>query len=212
MRKWIPPALIAAAYAFSAAVYPRLPGRVATHWGTHGPNGWSSRVVAALIMPSVALVIWLLMRWLPSIDPRGENYARFRPTFDTVVAAIVAMVVAIHVAILGVALGWPVQMHVLTPVAVGLLLIIIGNLLPRARPNWFFGIRTPWTLSSDRVWERTHRVGGYVMMLAGLAIVVSGFLGSVIGLATVIGVVVVLMLGVVGYSYVLWRREQRGGA
>lgn len=211
MRKWIPPALIAAAYAFSAAVYSRLPARVATHWGPHGPNGWSSRIVAVLLMPTLALFVWVLLRWLPSIDPRSENYARFWPTYHAVVAAIVALLVVVHVAMLGVALGWPVRMEVLTPVGVGLLFIVIGNLLPRARPNWFFGIRTPWTLSSDRVWERTHRVGGYAMMLAGLALIVSAFVGSVIGLAAIIGGVALLMLGVVAYSYVVWRREQRGG-
>jgi uncharacterized membrane protein len=212
VRKWIPPALIAAAYAFSAAVYSRLPARVVTHWGPHGPNGWSPRTVAALLLPTLAVGIWLLMRWLPSIDPRGDNYARFRPTYDAVVAAIIALLVAIHVAILGFALGWPVHMEVLTPVAMGLLFIIIGNLLPRARPNWFFGIRTPWTLSSDRVWERTHRVGGYAMMVSGLVIIATAFVGSAIGITAIMGGVVVLMLGVVGYSYVLWRREQRGGA
>jgi uncharacterized membrane protein len=198
------------AYLFSAAVYSRLPERVPTHWGPNGVDGWSSRAAGALLMPTIALVSWLLLRWLPHIDPRRENYARFRGTYDAVVLALVGLLVALHVAMLGAALGWPVRVERLTPVAVGLLFVVIGNLLPRARSNWFFGIRTPWTLSSDRVWERTHRVSGYLMIGCGILIALTALAINWMG-AIIVGVSIALVIGTYGYSYLAWRSERRRG-
>jgi uncharacterized membrane protein len=199
------------AYLFSAAVYSQLPERVPTHWGTDGPDRWSSRPVGAFLLPTIALGTWLLLRWLPSIDPRRENYAKFRGTYDAVVLASVALLSAIHILALGAALGWPIRVERLAPVGVGLLLVVIGNFLPRARPNWFFGIRTPWTLSSERVWERTHRVGGYVMMAFGIMLASTALLGGPWTKAIIIAGAVALVIGTYGYSYLIWRSERRRG-
>jgi uncharacterized membrane protein len=203
--------LVLCAYLFSATVYSQLPERVPTHWGSHGPNGWSSRVVGAFLMPTIALASWLLLRWLPSIDPRRENYAKFRGTYDAVLLAIVALLVGTHVVALGAALGWPVRVERLVPWGVGLLLVVIGNMLPRARPNWFFGIRTPWTLSSERVWERTHRVSGYLMMGFGLAVALSALVGGFWSMAIIVIASIALVIGTYGYSYIAWRSERRHG-
>ena len=176
-RRWLPPALIAGAYAYSLAVYARLPERVPTHWNAAGEvDGWSGRAVGAFLMPTVALGLWLLFLVLPRLDPRRANYARFGPTYDLVVATVIVFQVALHVLLLGVALGWPVAVDTVIIVGVGLLLLLLGNVLPRVRPNWFIGIRTPWTLSSDRAWEKTHRVGGYIFSAAGLVVVAAAAL------------------------------------
>jgi uncharacterized membrane protein len=211
MRKWIPGVLVLGAYLFSVAVYSQLPERVPTHWGTDGPDGWSSRAVGAFLLPTIALVTWLLLRWLPSIDPRRENYDKFRGTYDAVMLGIVALLVATHVVALGAALGWPIRVERLVPIGVGLLLVVIGNLLPRARPNWFFGIRTPWTLSSERVWERTHRVSGYLMIGFGLVVALTALISSSWMGAIIVPASIVLVLGTYGYSYFAWRSEQRRG-
>jgi uncharacterized membrane protein len=87
---------------------------------------------------------------------------------------------------------------------------VIGNLLPRARSNWFFGIRTPWTLSSDRVWERTHRVSGYLMIGCGILIALTALAINWMG-AIIVGVSIALVIGTYGYSYLAWRSERRRG-
>jgi uncharacterized membrane protein len=210
MRKWIPPVLIAAALVFSLAVYSRLPERMVTHWDVRGePNGWSSRAVGAFAIPAMSLFIWLLLRAVPYIDPRRANIEKFRETFETLVIAIVAMMALLHVAVIGAALGWPVSISRIAPLAVGALLIILGNLLPRFRSNFFMGIRTPWTLSSESVWNRTHRVGGYLLVIAGLVMVVSAFVQSEVFYYVALASVFAAALGTVVYSYVLWRGEQR---
>src|ERR1044072_4436394 len=167
MRKWYPVFLIAVTAIASAIAYPRLPETVPSHWNLQGQvNGWQPRGRAAFLMPIVLLVLWGVMRGLPALDPRRANYVKFQPTYDFVVNAVLTVLALINLAVIGAALGAPISIHRLVPIAFGVMLIAIGNQLPRARPNWWFGIRTPWTLSNDRVWERTHRVGGYLMVAA----------------------------------------------
>ncbi len=210
MRKWFPAIPIAGAFLLSAAVYSRLPSPMATHWGINGqPNGYSSRVVGAFLMPALALVLWAFLRGLPIIDPRRANYARFQGTYDLVVNAVITLLAAIHVVVLGTALHWPVpRIDRMAPLGVGALMLLLGNVLPRARPNWWFGIRTPWTLSSDTVWTRTHRVGGYFMTAAGAIAICSVFLPPAAGFVVFMVAVLGASLASVVYSYVVWKEEQ----
>ena len=210
MRKWFPVIPIAGAFVLSAAVYSRLPNPMATHWGIDGAaNGYSSRLVGAFIMPVMALAIWGFMRGLPYIDPLRANYAKFQSTYDLMVNAFVTLLALVNVAVLGRSLGWPMpDMGRMMAVLVGAMTLLLGNVLPRARPNWWFGIRTPWTLTSDTVWTKTHRVGGYLMSAAGVITLLSAFLPQ---RATFVVLMVSLMgasLGSVVYSYFAWREEE----
>ena len=113
-----------------------------------------------------------------------------------------------HIIVLRAALGYPVAIERVLPVGLGVLFIVIGNLLPRARPNWFVGIRTPWTLSSDRVWEKTHRFGGHVFVAAGMLMLLSGLVVAPWAHAALSIIIAICAASVVIYSYVEWKREQ----
>lgn len=209
IRRVLPFALIVAAFAFSLAVLSRLPDQIPTHWNWQGKaDGYSNKLPGAFIGPVLALVFFGLLRVLPRIDPRRANYAKFAETYDLVVCVVVGAIVVLHSIALAAALGWPISISRLVPLAVAALVILLGNVLPRVRSNWWFGIRTPWTLSSDTVWAKTHRVGGYLLTGAGLVMVIAAFLpGSLPGKLT-IGALVVAALGSVVYSYLAWRKEQ----
>lgn len=208
MRKWIAPLLIVAAFAFSVIVYSRLPDRMPMHWGLHGNvNRYGSRIEGAFLPPVLMLGLWLLLRFLPRIDPRRANYAKFADTYELFIDSTIALFAVLHVAQLGTALGWPISMQRLVPALVGLLFIILGNALPRARPNWWFGIRTPWTLSNDRVWMRTHRVAGYLLAAAGLVLVLAALLPSAWTFALGITAVGAAAFGSFVYSYFAWKQE-----
>lgn len=213
MRKRIPLLIVAAAFIASAMVYPSLPERMPTHWNLQGDvDGWSGRAWGAWMIPLMIGLLWGLMRWLPSIDPRGSNYVKFGGAFEAIMLSVMLFMLGMHAIILRAALGYPVAMDRVIPVGVGILLVVIGNLLPRARPNWFVGIRTPWTLSSDRVWEKTHRVGGRLFVVGGILIAASALVAASWTRWVLIAVVTICSLGAVIYSYVEWRKEKKASA
>jgi uncharacterized membrane protein len=211
MRKWFPAAFIVAAVLFSVAVYSRLPEQVPTHWGISGePDDFSSRAVGAFMLPGMMLVVFVVMHWIPSLDPRGSNIEKFRGSYDVVVGATIAFLGVMHVFALGNALGWQVNMTKVVLVCLGALFVMAGNYLPRARSNFVFGIRTPWTLSSDAVWTRVHRVGGYTTAAAGVITIATAFLEPRLSLAIALPSLLLSALVPIAYSYVLWARERRG--
>jgi immunity protein, SdpI family len=210
MRKWIPLLIVVAAFVASAIVYPRLPEMVPTHWNGMDaqPDSWSSRAFGAWLTPVILLGMWALVRILPAIDPRGANYAKFGGAFEAIIGSLMLFLLGMHILLLRAALGHPAPMQRVVPFGIGILLIVIGNLLPRARPNWFVGIRTPWTLSSDRVWEKTHRFGGRVFVAGGLLITIAALLWAQWVHVVLIAVVLIATSSVVIYSYLEWKREQ----
>src|SRR5262245_44560212 len=116
MRKWLAPLFIAAAIVFSASVYSRLPERMPVHWDLQGEvNRYGSRLEGAFFLPVVMFLVWLLLRFLPRIDPRRANYAKFGDTYDLLVNSLVALFAVMHVALIGSALGWPVSIARLAP-------------------------------------------------------------------------------------------------
>lgn len=211
MRKWYPTILVAAAFVLSIAAYGQLPDPMPTHWNIHGQvDGYASRLVGAFLNPLIMLAIAVMIPVLPKIDPRGRNYEKFGMAYLTMMHATITLLFVVHLFALASALGMNVPIARLAPAAVGLLLIVIGNLLPRVRSNWMVGIRTPWTLSSDRVWERTHRMGGYLMMGLGvLLLLATPFAPVSATVILIVGGALVVVLGVTIYSYVLWKQEKR---
>ncbi len=214
MRKLLPGLLglmIAAGFSFWA--YAQLPARVTTHWGIDGrADSWSSPLVAALMLPAIGLALALVFLVLPRIDPRPEAYQGTRSPYWILSNAVLVLLVIIHTLVLGHGLGWVINAVPVVTTAVGALFLLIGVLMPRMRPSWFMGIRTPWTLSSDHVWTETHRLGGRLFVVAGVLIAVSGLLPGNWWLVGAVGLAIVLTLAPVGYSWWLWRgvRSEKG--
>jgi uncharacterized membrane protein len=185
-----------------------LPERVAVHWDMHGvANGDAPRLGAAVFGPLVMLGLWALMRGLPAVDPRRENYAKMENAYSLMVNATLTLLLVIHLAVLAAALGVGISMARLVPALIGALFIVIGYAMPQARPNWFFGIRTPWTLSNDRVWQRTHRVGGHLFVACGLVSLLGVVLPHAIGVALLVIAALVASFGSIAFSYIAWKQE-----
>lgn len=208
--RWFGLVVAALAAAVSVWAYPHLPETVATHWNLQGaPDGYSSRFWAVAVMPLVTLGLTGLFNVLPKVDPRRENYAKFLDSYWLIANAVLVFTGVVHGLILANGLGYTVQVDRLLPLGVGLLFAFLGNYLTRVEPNWFVGIRTPWTLSSDTVWRKTHRTAGWLFVVGGLVIALGAFAPRGV-LAPLFVATIVLVAGIpVVQSYVLWRREQK---
>lgn len=208
--RWFGLVIAALAVALSVWAYPQLPPTVATHWSLNGtPDNFSSRAWAIAIIPIVLVVMTGLFNVLPKIDPRHANYAKFLSTYWLFANSIIVFMLVVHALILASGLGYPVKIGRLMPVGVGLLFVILGNYLTRVEPNWFIGIRTPWTLSSDTVWRKTHRTGGWLMVIGGMLIAACALLPRGAFLPLFVSAILIMAVIPIVQSYVLWKREQR---
>jgi len=204
--------MIAAAVALSLAVYGRLPEQVASHWDINDQvNGTMPRFWGAFLMPLIALGMLGLFLLIPVIDPMRANIATFRRPFNVFIALIVAFLLYLHVLTTLWNLGLDTfrMSSTLLP-AMGLLFVFIGVMLRQAKRNFSIGIRTPWTLASDRVWDRTHRLGAVLFVAAGILVILGAFFPGAVAYWFVFGPVIAASLISVVYSYILWREEQTG--
>jgi uncharacterized membrane protein len=209
-NRGIAPLLLAAMWGFALAAYSRLPESIPIHWDLHGEvNGWGGRG-AAFLVPAIATGVALLMVVLPGIDPRRDNVEKSRDEMWRFVNVMLLFMAWVEAIALGAALGWRVDMQRAVLGGVGVLLMVLGNYLPRIRSNWFFGIRTPWTLTSERVWRETHRVGGRAFVAAGVVVALAMFAPASIAEVVVVAAVGAAVVVPTAYSYLAWRREAAG--
>jgi uncharacterized membrane protein len=204
--------IVLAAVALSAWAYPWLPEHVATHWDLAGNvNGYSSRLFAVALTPGVAVFLWLLMLVLPAISPRGFRLEESASAFYTCMLAVLALLVVIHFVLLRAAVTGMAPSLTLVFASIGALFAVIGSFLGRIKKNFWMGVRTPWTLASDVVWQRTNRLAGQLFVAGGIAIVISSFFGTT-AITVLIAVLAVALLVSIVYSYMLYRRIEGFGS
>lgn len=205
-------AAVAIMAALSAWAWGQVPddAQLPIHWGIDGQaDGFAPKGIALAMLPVIALLVGALLAILPAIEPRRTNLERSMKLYNAVWVAVMALFVGIHGAAIAIALGSDLPMDRFILGAVGLMFVVIGNFLPKARSTFLVGIRTPWTLTSERSWARTHRLGGYAFVAIGLAMVALGIVGTtgVAMVAVVIGGVVVIVPGLFLVSYLEWRND-----
>lgn len=188
--------------------------QIPVHWGVDGhPDRYGGRVEAFLLLPALMIVLTGVFAILPAIDPRGRNLQRSRIVLGTVWMGVLALMLFVQAILVGLGLGWiAAGDETLVPTlilsGVGALYVLLGNVLGKARPNWFVGIRTPWTLSSDLSWDKTHRLTGRLMVVGGLVLLTGVWLLPV---ERQVWLVLVSTLtpaatGII-YSFFVWRSD-----
>jgi uncharacterized membrane protein len=193
-----------------------LDATVPIHWDANGnPNGYASSLVAFVTTPLIAVAVIAVLAAVPKIEPRRENLERSAGAYQTVAIALVLLMVLVHVGVVLAGTGSPMAMGTLVGVGIGGLFAILGNVMGQVRSNFMFGIRTPWTLSSDLAWDRTHRLIGRLWVGGGLAMVVLSLTGLLpLVIAVLIGFIVVTLAVAIVYSYRVWASDpdRRGGS
>lgn len=193
-----------------AAFYARLPDEVPMHWGFDGEIDRYGGKNELWLMAALGPLFALLFQFLPRLDPRKRNYEKFQKYYDAFGVVITAFVaVMMGIALLESFRPGTVSMGRVVSALVGLLFLFLGNLMGKVKPNFFMGIRTPWTLSDPDVWNRTHRLGGGLFFLAGLATAVSAvLLPERITFWVLMGGVLAAALIPTVMSYVWYRRRE----
>jgi uncharacterized membrane protein len=209
--------LTAAIWAASAYLYPGLPDRIPTHWNIHGKvDGYGSKTWAVFLMPAVCLLMLGLFRLLPWLSPKGFQVDTFRPTYEFIMVGVVGLFCYIHAVILYATLrhvaGNDQGFDMGRALCAGIFLFfaLLGNVMGKVRRNFYMGVRVPWTLASERVWNDTHRVAAWTMVgggLLGFLIVVSG-----LPIAAGFGVLIASVIVPVVYSFVHYKSLERRGA
>src|SRR5215471_12816079 len=163
--------VIAAMFIAAALAWPNAPEQMPVHWNLGGqPDRFGGRLEGLLGIPLLALVIAIVLQVFPRIDPLRANYVEFRFAYAVVRLGLALVMGVAFALILMATYGVAVNTGLVIAPAVGALLVLIGLVIGQVRRNWLFGIRTPWTLSSEQVWTTTHRAGRWVFIAMGLAI------------------------------------------
>jgi uncharacterized membrane protein len=201
--------LILAATIAGLSLWNRLPDQMASHWNVNDQvDGYMSKFWGVFLMPLITLGMFLLFLVIPNIDPHKANIAQFREAFNLFIVLIVGFMVYIYALTLLWNLGYTdFGLGKAMLPALGVLFIFIGYMLRKAKRNFFIGIRTPWTLSSDRVWDETHRIGAMLFTISGILALLGSFFGGPTAFVMLMVPILGSTLFLVIYSYVLYRRE-----
>ena len=194
---------------FGLIVWNRLPEQIATHWGANGQaDGYSGKAFAVFGMPCILAVLQLFVSFITLNDPKRRNI--HKKPLTLIFWIIPVMSVIVNGITYAAALGMEIEVGIIISILVGILLIALGNYMPKLQQNYTIGIRVPWTLNSTENWNRTHRLGGKTFILGGFLLIIAGFLGSVMGDYGTLAALIVIVLICAGvpavYSFWLFKK------
>ncbi len=201
--------MIAALWAWVPFAWSRMPDKIPVHWNAAGQvDGWGGRFEGLLLVPILALALYLILFFIPMLDPGRANYEQFAGAYGTIRITLQGVMLGVFALTQAWALGHPIPFERAMPVLLGGMFVILGGVIGKVRPNWFVGVRTPWTLSSKLSWVKTHRLAGRLFVATGLLSIAAGLAS---GGSWTIGV---LVGGGVGsglvsaiYSWFVWRND-----
>lgn len=201
--------LILITFLISLFFYNEMPSSMATHWNEKGDvNGYSSKIFGLFFMPFMLLGLFVLFLLIPKIDPLKKNILEFKKYYDIFILLFIIFMVVIHLQIILWNLGFKLNPNFLIPISIGILFFYTGFILEKTKRNWFIGIRTPWTLSNDIVWNKTHKLGGALFKISGFFAFIGIFFKNLSYLFVIIPVAISSLIVTV-YSYFEFRKLNR---
>jgi len=203
--------VLAYVLALTAWAWLRIPPAqlIPTHWDIHGHvNGRMTKTTGLLFGPAVMFVVSVIYLAVTRLEPRQNNLARSKTLVTVGWIGLLLVFAMTQTIVVFAALGRHVPVNAIVLPAVSLLLIVVGNAMPKSRANFFFGVRTPWTLESDYSWEKTNRWAGRFFVATGVAaLVVLWGSGFAAGLAVIGAGVVASTIAAIALSYFFWRAD-----
>lgn len=195
-----------AAYAWQA-----LPAdaRMPVHWGIDGNvNGYAGKAFGLLLLPGCMLALMALFLVLSAFEPRRAHLSQSWKAIGAIWIGLSLFLLAIHSVMVWAALGHAVDVSLVIVLGMGVLLCVTGNYMGKVRSNYFVGVRTPWTLSSEVAWNKTNRLGGKMLVVTGALAIIAGLtLGMTVTLVVVMASVLVTAAITAAYSYHVWKTD-----
>lgn len=205
-KEILPIALIIFSFLVGAFLYSDLPEKIPSHWNIKGEvDAWSSKNFTVLFFPCLILGIFLLMTFIPLIDPLRRNYPKFTLPYFWFRTIFVVFFVLIYLYSLGAALGTKLNINYFIIPAMSILFIVIGIFLPKIKKNYFVGIKTPWTIHSEEVWNKTHQLGGKFFIAAGIIALFGLFFPKYLFPIFIVAILTAALIPVI-YSYFVFRK------
>ena len=187
--------------------YPQMPEKIASHWNAQGQvDGYMSKFWGLFLIPFILVGFVLLFIAIPKIDPLKANIEKFRKQYNGFVILFFIFMLSIHFQLILWNLGIEISPNLVVPIGIGILFFYIGILCENAKRNWFIGIRTPWTLSSERVWEKTHKIGGKLFKIAGVIAFIGVFFQRYALFFILVPMISIAIYTIV-YSYLEYQRK-----
>ena len=200
--------IVVAMIVASVVLYPKLPEIIPTHWGFDGQaDAWGRKLYAAFIGPAISVAVLVLFPFLSKLDPKKENYKKFKGSWEILQTALVSFFGFIFILQMYFSLDgqYSYLMGRAIMAGVGVLFIVMGNLLGKIRQTYFIGFRNPWTLNDPEVWQKSHRVAGWVMVIFGIVFVFEALVWSFVIPVFIVSILSIVLIPTV-YSYVISRK------
>lgn len=203
--------LVVISFAIAIYFYPTLPEKIVTHWNAQGiPDGWGSKFTGLFTFPLTMLFIFFLMLLIPKIDPLRKNIQKFLKMYYAFFFFLLLFFIFVQLQTTLWNAGIEISPNIFFPIGLSFLMYIISLLLTQARRNWFVGIRTPWTISSEEVWNKTHKLGALLFKLVAI-IVLIGVIFPRYSIYFVLIPVLSVAVFLVIYSYILYTKIEEKG-
>ncbi len=205
-KEILPIVLIILAFVVGLLSYSSLPETIPSHWNAQGEiDAWSSRNFGVFFLPSITLGIYLLITLIPLIDPLKKNYSKFAIPYFWFRTLFILFFVLLYFYTLWAALETKLNINFFIIPAFSVLFTLIGIFLPKVKKNYFVGIKTPWTIHSEEVWDKTHQFGGKCFIVGGILAIFS-LLFPQYFLSIFIAVILLTALTPIIYSYFIFRK------
>ncbi|PHC35569.1 hypothetical protein COF01_18700 [Bacillus pseudomycoides] len=191
-----------------AISWPYLPDTIAIHWSGGTADEFSSKLTGMMSMVGIMIGCYVFLNVLQKIDPKKENYEKFSKALMMINNSLLVVLFIGNIDIITNGLGYKLFINRVPELLVGILFLIIGNYLPQCKPNFFVGMRNPWTLSNEEVWRKTHRFSGKVFVALGLMMMVSIVVPAEWRSYMMLTMILIAVVLTNGYSYILYKKEQ----
>ncbi len=208
INKWLIVLVILSIIA-TIVIYPKLPDKIPMHWNFKGEiDGYGNRtsVFATATLP---LILYVLMVFIPRIDPKKESYKKHAKAYEITILAMTLLFILLHWITISVGLGYEIPVDMIVKICIGILFIIIGNYMGQIRHNYFFGIRTPWTLASETSWRKTHKIGGIGFIIVGILFVIASPIRNQLFSMLCFVALMILIVIVTVYSYFVYKKDSQ---